>query len=66
MNVRLFCVLCVVQVARPMRRAGNSFRGLLPGVCLIVCDSEPSKRGGARRGLANLFTGGRVQRRAAN
>ena len=39
MNVRLLCLLCVVQVAASAK-ADHSFRGVIPGVCvcLIVCD----------------------------
>jgi hypothetical protein len=33
----------VVSVAQPLRRADHSFSGVLPGVCLIVCDLESSK-----------------------
>ena len=41
MDVRAFCVLCVVQ-AGPLRRADHSFRGVLPGVRVILCDPETS------------------------
>jgi hypothetical protein len=35
----VFCVLCKQG---PLRRADHSFRGVLPGVRVILCDPETS------------------------
>jgi hypothetical protein len=36
MDVRLWCLFCVVR-QRSVRRADHSFGGILPSVCVCVC-----------------------------
>jgi len=42
MEVHLLCCLCVLWKYRSLRRAGHSFRGVVPDMCdcIIVCDLE--------------------------
>lgn len=41
MDVNLLCLLRIVQVTA-LRRSDNYFRGVLPAVCVFVCDLEIS------------------------
>jgi hypothetical protein len=49
----VFCVVCSFMYPR-LRRTDNSFRGVLPGVCVNCCDLETATM---RRSLPHLGCG---------